>query len=240
MEYGEKLILPQNPSTKKPVKLSDYLCSIEGVQKTFLGAQTWKYTVDPSIQFGYGPKARFIATRQTENVKRLFELFPKGVKCHNINKIPEIYGMEYGEEFVLPQNPSTKKRIKLSDYLCSIEGVQKFGCGPMKRFGTTRQNHDVGMAIAAIKALADPKGSSILQIKQYIEANNMNSVDHNRVCGALEYGVAVGSLSRPEKKKGFYKLAPKNPPKKATPKKVRRIIDVYTRNQVGGRILVAK
>ena len=175
-------------------------------------------------------------------IKRLFELLSRReLIC---SEIPKRYSMEYGKKLVLPQNPSTKKPIKLSDFLCSIEGVQKFGDGPKAWFVATRQTdatpEKVRMAIAAIKALANPKGSSIFQIKQYIEANNMNSVDHNRVCGALEYGVAVGSLSRPEKKKGFYKLAPKNPPKKATPKKVRRIIDVYTRNQVGGRILVAK
>ena len=147
--------------------------------------------------------------------------------------------MEYGKKLVLPQNPSTNKRVKLSDFLCSIEGVQKFGSGNKVRFRIPRHTYDVGMAVAAIKALADPKGSSILQIQQYIEANNTNSVGHNRVCGALKYGVAVGTLIRLPGK-GFYKLAPKNRRKKATPNKVRRIIDVDTRNQVGGRILITK
>ena len=183
-----------------------------------------------------------ISKRPTRVEQRLFELLSRReLTCCDI---PNRYRMEYGKKLVLPQNPSTNKRVKLSDFLCSIEGVQKFGSGNKAWFVATRQTDakpkKVRMAVyAAIKALADPKGSSILQIQQYIEANNTNSVGHNRVCGALKYGVAVGTLIRLPGK-GFYKLAPKNRPKKATPNKVRRIIDVDTRNQVGGRILITK
>ena len=71
-EYGERLVLPQNPSTNERYKLKDFLLSIEGVgtyirntQPVFVAIVPWGD--EPSDDYGFPIQAEFAEIRKPTN-----------------------------------------------------------------------------------------------------------------------------------------------------------------------------